>query len=89
MTVSTSESPAPAPAGVAAPLRVSLNGDATTLTAGSTLADLLAGHAASAGQSPESYASAVNGQFVPRGRRAATMLAEGDAVTLFQAIVGG
>lgn len=70
-------------------LRVSLNGDAAALPAGSTLAALLASHAASAGQSPESYASAVNGQFVPRGRRTATVLADGDAVTLFQAIVGG
>jgi sulfur carrier protein len=86
MTASTPESAA---ADTATALRVSLNGDATTLPAGSTLADLLARHAASAGQSPEHYASAVNGQFVPRGRRAATVLADGDAVTLFQAIVGG
>lgn len=88
MTASTPESAAAATAG-AATLRVSLNGDATALPAGGTLADLLASHAASAGQSPESYASAVNGEFVPRGRRAATVLADGDAVTLFQAIVGG
>ncbi|MEX8519730.1 MAG: sulfur carrier protein ThiS [Leptothrix sp. (in: b-proteobacteria)] len=88
MTASTPESAAAASAGAAA-LHVSLNGAATTLAAGSTLAELLASHAASASQSPESYASAINGQFVPRGRRAATVLADGDAVTLFQAIVGG
>jgi thiamine biosynthesis protein ThiS len=34
-------------------------------------------------------ASAVNADFVPRGQRADTRLQPGDAVTLFQAIVGG
>ena len=34
-------------------------------------------------------ATALNGRFVPRGARASTPLAPGDAVMLFAAIVGG
>ena len=72
-----------------ATLRVTLNGEAIALPAGSTLAALLAVHPAAREQSPNGYASAINGDFVPRGLRATTVLADGDAVTLFQAIVGG
>jgi sulfur carrier protein len=36
-----------------------------------------------------SVATAVNGRFVPRALRAATVLQPGDTVLTFQAIVGG
>lgn len=41
------------------------------------------------GHAPEAVATAVNGQFVPRGARAGQALRAGDAVLLFQPIVGG
>ncbi|MCU0762658.1 MAG: sulfur carrier protein ThiS [Hydrogenophaga sp.] len=37
----------------------------------------------------ERVATAVNGTFVPRDQRAATLLQPGDTVLTFQAIVGG
>ncbi|UXH77855.1 sulfur carrier protein ThiS [Roseateles amylovorans] len=55
------------------------------LRAGSSLSDLLT-HAQRA---PDSVATAVNGRFVARDRRAATRLQEGDQVLFFQPIVGG
>ena len=55
------------------------------LPAGSTLADLVA----AAGHAPEAVATAIGGDFVPRGLRAGRVLGEGDAVLLFQPIVGG
>ena len=53
--------------------------------AGSTLADLVE----RLGHRPLDVATAVNGDFVARGRRAACVLASGDAVLLFKPIVGG
>lgn len=50
-----------------------------------TLADLLA----ALGVAPDTVATAVNGQFVPRDRRADHRLQTGDSVTTFQPIVGG
>ena len=50
-----------------------------------TLADLLA----ALGVAPDAVATAVNGQFVPRDRRADHRLHAGDSVTTFQPIVGG
>jgi sulfur carrier protein len=52
---------------------------------GTTLADLIAhlGHA------PEAVGTAVNGVFIPRAQRATHALQPGDAVLLFQPIVGG
>jgi len=38
---------------------------------------------------PEAVATAVNAAFVPRARRAATLLRPGDALTLIQPITGG
>ncbi len=55
------------------------------LPAGSSLADLVA----AAGHAPEAVATAIGGDFVPRGQRAGRALAAGDAVLLFQPIVGG
>ena len=50
-----------------------------------TLADLLA----ALGVAPDTVATAVNGQFVPRDRRTDHRLHAGDSVTTFQPIVGG
>jgi sulfur carrier protein len=38
---------------------------------------------------PERVATALNGAFVPRTARAGTLIAPGDTLTAFQAIVGG
>lgn len=66
-------------------ITITLNGEARQLPAGSTLADMLATN----DQPPASFASAVNGEFVPRDARASTPLSDGDAVFTFQAITGG
>ena len=52
---------------------------------GLTLAALLDAHQLDATQ----VATAVNGEFVPRGQREDTVLQPGDTVLTFQAIVGG
>jgi sulfur carrier protein len=52
---------------------------------GLTLAALLVAQ----GVSAEQVATAVNGAFVPRDKRASTVLNPGDTVLTFQAIVGG
>ncbi|MDW5443884.1 sulfur carrier protein ThiS [Polaromonas sp. SM01] len=67
------------------PINITLNGEARQVPAGSTLADALA----ASGQPAQSFASAVNGEFVARDARASTPLTEGDAVFTFQAITGG
>lgn len=66
-------------------ITITLNGEVRELPTGSTLADALAG----TGQPAPSFASAVNGEFVARDKRATKALAEGDAVFTFQAITGG
>jgi sulfur carrier protein len=53
--------------------------------AASTLAALVE----SLGHAPNKVSTAVNGLFVARGQRQACVLQEGDAVLLFQPIVGG
>lgn len=64
---------------------VELDGRPHPMPAGATLAELVdaLGHAAAA------IGTAVNGEFVARGRRAAHVLQPGDQVLLFQPIVGG
>lgn len=52
---------------------------------GLTLSQLLASQGVDAG----TVATAVNGAFVPRSQRDATLLRPGDTVLTFQAIVGG
>ena len=52
---------------------------------GLTLAALLTQH----GVNAEQVATAVNGEFIPRSQREATVLRPGDTVLTFQAIVGG
>ncbi|MEJ3621241.1 sulfur carrier protein ThiS [Brachymonas sp. G13] len=69
----------------AATLQLQLNGEPLSLPAGSTLQDLLLAR----GLDPASHATAVNGSFVARDARPAHLLQPGDAVTCFQAIVGG
>ena len=66
-------------------LQVTVNGEPRTLEDSATLADLVA----ALGQAPQALATAVNGEFVPRGERASVQLREGDAVFTFQPITGG
>ena len=66
-------------------LTIHVNGEPRQLPAGSTLADLIA----ALGAAPEAQATAVNGEFVPRGLRNSRTLSEGDQVLCFQPIVGG
>ena len=76
---------------------VTVNAQARTLPAASTLADLMALiGATSAGDSAENApqtsaatATALNGEFVPISQRAGRVLREGDQITCFQLIVGG
>ncbi|QTD43741.1 sulfur carrier protein ThiS [Ottowia testudinis] len=63
---------------------IRLDGQPRTLAADTTLADLVA----ALGHAPEAVSTAVNGEFVARHARG-RLLAEGDAVLLFQPIVGG
>lgn len=64
---------------------ITVNGEPRSVDAGATLADLIA----ALGATPQSLATAVNGEFVPRGARASVPLREGDAVFTFQPITGG
>ena len=66
-------------------MHITLNGEPRGLDEGATLADLVA----SLGVPPQSLATAVNGEFVPRAARADVPLREGDAVFTFQPITGG
>ena len=66
-------------------IAITLNGQVRQLPAGQTLADLIAQLDAA----PQSLATAVNGEFVPREARAAQPLRDGDAVFTFQPITGG
>ncbi len=61
---------------------------AVQLPMGSTLDDALA-HLLSPSQHPHQVATAVNGQFVPRGARTGHVLSEGDTVLCFAPITGG
>ena len=64
---------------------IQLGGNARPVPAGSSLAELVA----ALGHAHDAVATAVNGDFVRRDLRAATVLAPGDQVLVFQAIVGG
>ena len=68
-------------------MRVMLNGEATELLAGATLAD--AAREAGAGESGRGVAVALDGEVVPRGEWATTALREGQAVEVLAAIQGG
>ncbi|HEY0440504.1 MAG TPA: sulfur carrier protein ThiS [Xanthobacteraceae bacterium] len=64
---------------------ITLNGEPRSVADETTLADLIA----ALGQPPQALATAVNGEFVPRGARATVPLRDGDAVFTFQPITGG
>jgi len=66
-------------------ITVRLDGQAHAVSSATTLAMLIA----SLGHAPTAVTTAVNGRFVPRAQRDALVLREGDAVLLFQPIVGG
>ncbi len=69
-----------------------LQGEITVLVNGepaSTTARTLHDWVLAQGATPESLATAVNGQFVPRTQRATTLLHAGDAILTFQPITGG
>jgi len=63
---------------------IQLDGQPTPIAPGTPLAALVA----ALGHAPNAVSTAVNGQFVPRSARQ-QLLVEGDAVLLFQPIVGG
>ena len=64
---------------------LTLDGKPHTAPAGTTLAALVA----ALDHAPAKVSTAVNGLFVPRGQRQECVLQDGDAVLLFQPIVGG
>ena len=64
---------------------ITVNGQPREVSAGSSLADLVAQLA----DSPQALATAVNQEFVARDARAARMLQAGDQVYTFQPITGG
>lgn len=66
-------------------LRIQLDGRPYTAPLHSTVATLVA----ALGHAPEAVGTAVNGDFVARATRAGHSLRDGDAVVLFQPIVGG
>ena len=65
-------------------LAILVNGEPHTTTA-ATLHDWVLAQNAT----PESLATAINGQFVPRTLRTDTLLREGDHILTFQPITGG
>ena len=65
--------------------QITLNGEPRAIEPAQTLADLVA----ALGEPPQSLATAVNGEFVPRSARATVQLRDGDAVFTFQPITGG
>lgn len=64
---------------------IQLAGQPRPVPAGSNLADLVA----ALGHAHDAVATGLNGDFVRRDLRAATLLAPGDQVLVFQPIVGG
>ena len=65
--------------------QITVNGEPRAIAEGETLADLVA----ALGQPPQTLATAVNGEFVPRSARGTVQLRDGDAVFTFQPITGG
>jgi sulfur carrier protein len=64
---------------------VLVNGQVHALSASLTLAELIG----ELGHTPDSVATALNGEFVARSQRAERVLHSGDRITCFQAITGG
>ncbi len=69
-----------------AEIRIQLNGEAMTLAAGDTVADLVGKHL---GRDPRTVAVEVNGSILPRPRYAETELAEGDRLEVVHFVQGG
>ncbi|MBC7727313.1 MAG: sulfur carrier protein ThiS [Microbacteriaceae bacterium] len=67
------------------PRALTLDGKPHSVAADTTLADLVS----ALGHQPNQVSTAVNGLFVARGQRVTCLLQDGDAVVLFQPIVGG
>ncbi|ODN71433.1 sulfur carrier protein ThiS [Methylobrevis pamukkalensis] len=65
-------------------MRIELNGEATE-----TEATTLAAFVVAAEFDPEIVATALNGEFVPRGERVDTPIAEGDRIEVFSPRQGG
>ena len=66
-------------------MTVTVNGDATELGDGTTVAELVAGRA----EEHRRVAVAVNADVVPRSRWASTVLRDGDVVEVLVAVAGG
>ncbi|MFD4667579.1 sulfur carrier protein ThiS [Streptomyces halstedii] len=82
--VTSTTSPVPS-ATSPADVSVSVNGERRSVAAGTTLDALVAGLTSA----HSGVAAAVNEAVVPRGRWAATALAEGDRVEVLTAVQGG
>jgi sulfur carrier protein len=66
-------------------IEVMLNGQPRRVPSDATLEWLLC----DVGLTPQDVATALNGEFVPRGQRGQRRLQPGDSVTCFRPIVGG
>jgi sulfur carrier protein len=66
-------------------LTIFLDGEPHAVPSGTTLQVLVA----DVGHTTQAVSTAINGDFVPRAQRASRVLIAGDAVLLFQPIVGG
>ena len=73
------------PAAPTGAITITLNGQPLTVPHGTSVAQALA----HAGELPTAFATALNGEFLPRAARADRRLVAGDALTTFAAIVGG
>jgi len=69
----------------ASAIALRVDGRETSVPAGTTLAALVA----RLGFAPHAVGTAIGDEFVPRAAREARVLQPGDAVLLFQPIVGG
>lgn len=64
---------------------ITVNGEPLEIASTATLADVLQAKSLD----EQTHATAVNGLFVARAQRSSHVLQAGDAITCFQAIVGG
>lgn len=70
-------------------ISIALNGEAHTVSAGTTLADLLAQVRPDLDQERAALATAINGRHIARNMRAQQVLQANDQVTTFEPISGG
>jgi sulfur carrier protein len=64
---------------------IALDGKPHAVPIGTTLEALVTG----VGHAAQTVSTAINGDFVPRAQRVSRVLVAGDAVLMFQPIVGG